>query len=129
MISAIIVLITEIKLNKLIVMERLRHLQHLLSLRALEGDPSTWTRVDNLARTTKRTPLPVSLVLSPREMRSLLLPAHPAGVLDQSAAIFCSPESRATVRALITHKETTSRRVRLSFPREMQYPHVLRANY
>ncbi|CAK1543425.1 unnamed protein product [Leptosia nina] len=35
-------------------------------------------------------------------MRPLVRPARPSTVLDQSAAIFCSPESRATVRTLIT---------------------------
>ncbi|VVC99993.1 unnamed protein product [Leptidea sinapis] len=37
-------------------------------------------------------------------MRALIPPARLSAALDQSEAIFCSPESRATVRALITKR-------------------------
>ncbi|CAH3947452.1 unnamed protein product [Pieris brassicae] len=51
---------------------------------------------------TKRMPLAISLTRVQSEKRALAPPARPSVGLNQSAAIFCSPESRATVRALIT---------------------------
>ncbi|CAG9792639.1 unnamed protein product [Diatraea saccharalis] len=52
----------------------------------------------NLCGATKRPCIVVSLDHGSRKMRPLLSPARPAAALHQSAAIFCSLESRATVR-------------------------------
>lgn len=56
----------------------------------------------NSAGQTKQTALAISLAPGSDEMCSLLLSKRPATALNQSTAIFCSPESKATVRTLIT---------------------------
>lgn len=88
---------------------------------------STWTA--GAVAATQRPKIAVPLTHSSREMRSLLLPARPAAALDQSAAIFCSPESKrqCVLSILITRRHYLVARGRRA--QEMRPGFKIRPNF